>query len=566
VLPDVPAIDKAFDYAVPAGWDPSDVRVGSMVRIRLHGRPVGGWVIEDDVVPAEGLALLELGKVRGWGPPPEVLDLSAWAAWRWAGRRASLLTTASPVWAVRAVPAPAAVGAPGGEKVEPLLDDAFAGGAAVLRWPPGRDPFAVVAYAASRGAALILAPSTHQAAWLAGRLRSTGAPVALLPADWSAARGGGVTVVGTRAAAWAPMPRLDAAVVLDGHDESYQSEQSPTWHARDVVAERARRVGVPLVVTSPCPDLDTLEGRRLVVPPRPVERNGWPRIEVADRRQDDPSSGLYGPRLVALVRDGGRVLCVLNRKGRARLLACNGCNEVARCEQCEAAVEQSRDEPGILACRRCTTRRPEVCAACGAQRLRKLRVGVTRVREELEALAGRSVGEVTADTTDLPPDAVLVGTEALLHRAGRADAVVFLDFDQELLAPRYRATEQALALLARAARLVGGRSGGGRLLVQTRLPDHAVIAAARHGDPGLVAAAERADRQATQFPPFSAIAVVSGAAADALVSQLDGVEVLRAENGDYLVRAPDHATLCDALARTTRPPGRLRVEVDPLRI
>ena len=176
------------------------------------------------------------------------------------------------------------------------------------------------------------------------------------------------------------------------------------------------------------------------------------------------------------------------------------------------------------------------------------------------------MGEVTAETPHLPPDAVLVGTEALLHRAGRADAVVFIDFDQELLAPRYRAAEQALALLARAARLVGGRSRGGRLLVQTRLPDHEVLAAAAQGDPTLVAIAERAQREATQFPPFSAIAVVSGGAAGALVDQLDGVEVLEAEDGSYLVRASDHDTLCNALARTTRPPGRLRVEVDPLRI
>ena len=360
-----------------------------MVRISLHGRRVGGWVIEDDVVPVEGVKLLELAKVRGWGPPPAVLELSGWAAWRWSGRRASLLATASPAWAVRDLPVPpvstapvpeAAAGQAGAGEVVPVVADAFADAGAVLRWPHGKDPFPIVAHAAGRGAALILAASLRQAAGLADRLRAAGWPVALLPADWAVARSGGVTVVGTRAAAWAPMPRLDAAVVLDGHDESYQSEQAPTWHARDVVAERARAAGAPFVVTSPCPDLHTLEGRRLVVPPRPVEHSGWPLVEVADRRQYDPSSGLYGPRLVALVRDGGRVLCVLNRKGRARLLACSACNEVSRCEQCEAAVEQSRDEAGVLACRRCGTRRPEVCAACGAQRLKKLRVGVTRVR------------------------------------------------------------------------------------------------------------------------------------------------------------------------------------------
>jgi len=82
---------------------------------------------------------------------------------------------------------------------------------------------------------------------------------------------------------------------------------------------------------------------------------------------------------------------------------------------------------------------------------------VSRVREELEALTGRPVGEVTAETGPLPSAAVLVGTEAVLHRVGPVDGVAFLDFDQELLAPRFRAAEEALALLARASRLVGGR-------------------------------------------------------------------------------------------------------------
>src|SRR5206468_1407426 len=84
----------------------------------------------------------------------------------------------------------------------------------------------------------------------------------------------------------------------------------------------------------------------------------------------------------------------------------------------------------------------------------------------LELLANRPVAEVTGDSAAAPPPAdipILVGTEAVLHRVAGAAAVAFLDFDQELLAPRYRAAEAALGLLARAARLVGGRStGGGR--------------------------------------------------------------------------------------------------------
>jgi primosomal protein N' (replication factor Y) len=164
--------------------------------------------------------------------------------------------------------------------------------------------------------------------------------------------------------------------------------------------------------------------------------------------------------------------------------------------------------------------------------------------------------------------AILVGTEAVLHRVAGAAAVAFLDLDQELLAPRYRAAEAALGMLARAARLVGGRGNGGRILVQTRLPGHEVIDAAVHADPSRLAVVEAARRAALRFPPETAVATVSGQAAAAFVATLpaDGpLEVLGPANDRWLLRAPDHRTLCDALAATPRPPGRLRVEVDPLR-
>jgi primosomal protein N' (replication factor Y) len=147
--------------------------------------------------------------------------------------------------------------------------------------------------------------------------------------------------------------------------------------------------------------------------------------------------------------------------------------------------------------------------------------------------------------------------------------VAFLDFDQELLAPRYRAAEAALAMLARAARLVGGRAGGGRILIQTRLPAHEVIDAAVHADPSRLAVVEAARRAALRFPPETAVARVSGQAAAAFVAALPaghGLEVLGPAQDRWLLRADDHRALCDTLAATPRPPGRLRIEVDPLRL
>jgi primosomal protein N' (replication factor Y) len=439
----------------------------------------------------------------------------------------------------------------------------------VVRLPPAADPLELALGAVRQGPALVVSPSVAGARLLAARLRRAGLVVALHPRDW-ALGAAGATVVGARAAAWAPVGDLAAVLVLDEHDEALQEERTPTWHARDVAAERARRAGVPCVLASPVPSLDALAWGTLSVPSRNDERAGWPVLEIVDRRNDDPARPtLISDALVRHLRSAERVVCVLNTLGRARLLACVACGELARCERCQAAVEQADDER--LHCRRCDARRPVVCLHCGASRMKLLRPGVTRIREELEALAGTPVVAVTAATAapQRPDGRIHVGTEAVLHQVPAADVVAFLDFDQELLAPRFRAAEQALALLARAARLTGGRATGGRLLVQTRLPRHEVLDAVLHADPGRLAAAEWPRREMLRFPPAAALARVSGPAAPAFVEGLGrppGVDVLGPSDGRWLLRAPDHATLCGALAATARPPGRLRVEVDPLRV
>ena len=559
VLPDLP-LDKVFDYLIPDHLA-SDVRVGTMVRVPLQGRRIGGWVVGMAGEAATDRPLQPLAKVTGWGPPADIVALARWAAWRWAGRPAQLMGTASPPRAVRALPAPVAA------RLEPTLRP----GVAVHRLAPAADVLPLALAAAGHGDALVLAPSHTAAGLLAARLRREGHRVALVPQDWALAAAGGCVAVGARAGAWAPRPRLGAVLVVDEGDEAYQEERAPTWNARDVAVERARRAGVPCVLTSPCPSLEALSYGPLVTPSRTEERSGWPVLEVVDRRPEPPGSGLYSSRLVALAREAepdARLVCVLNRKGRARLLACAACRELVRCEPCGAAVDGTDDG---LCCRCCGTARPRICIVCGGTRLATLRVGVTRAREELELLANRPVAEVSADTAAGPPPAgvpILVGTEAVLHRAAGARSVAFLDFDQELLAPRYRAAEAALGMLARAARLVGGRTGTGRLLVQTRMPTHEVIDAALHADPSRLAVVEAARRAALRFPPETAVAAVSGQAAAAFVEALpdDGrLEVLGPANDRWLLRAPDHTTLCDVLAATPRPAGRLRIEVDPLR-
>lgn len=583
VLPEG-TIDKRFDYLVPDDLR-DKLRVGTLVRVALHGRRVGAWVVATDPGPAPGVELKPLAKVTGWGPPPELVELADWAAWRWAGRPATFLRAASPPGAVRALPDPAdpVVGGPHRPDVvsaDERYDEALDLARGVLRLPPGADRYPLVLSAATRpGTALVLCPSVSEARALASRLRRSGLPVACVAHDrpgvaaageWARAAAGGSTVVGARGGAWAPVPDVARVVVLDEHDEAYQSEQAPTWHARDVAVERAARAGVPCLLVSPCPTLEALAWGTLVTPSRAAERRGWPALELVDRRQEDPTApGLYTDRLVDLVRGPGRVLCVLNRVGRARLLACVACGDLGRCDVCRGAVAQL--EGTVLRCRRCGSERPVVCTTCGSVKFKNLRAGVGRVREELEALVGEEVGEVTGASPEgeAPGSRVVVGTEAVLHRVASADAVAFLDFDQELVAPRYRASEQALGLLARAARVVRGRVDHGRVLVQTRQPGNVVLAAALHADPARVAAEDAVLRRALRLPPTVAMAVVSGVAAAALVEAIGrpvGLTVDGPADGGWRLSAADHRILCDALAAASRPAGRVRIEVDPLRI
>jgi primosomal protein N' (replication factor Y) len=564
VLPDLTGLDKQFDYLVPVDLA-SLVVPGSQVRMPLHGRAVGGWVLSvgstDDAVGVD--RLVPLSRWSGVGPSTELIELARWAAVRWGTPRLRpFLVIASPPTKVRVVP-------PSTARVHATLgagefDRASSSG--VRRIGPNTDPLPVLVELAERGPLLVVHPAPAAARAIATRLRRTGLTVALMPEHWARASGGVDVVVGARSAVWAPCPGLATIVVLDEHDESLQDERTPTWHARDVAIERARRAGAGCVLVSPSPSVTALHwaGPRLIKPAPGDERASWPVLEIVDRTQEEPwKRSLVTSQLIRALRDHSkRVVCVINTTGRARLLACRACRSLQRCERCEAAVTQTDD--GAFLCGRCGLARPAVCQLCGSGAMANVRPGVTRLREELEGAAARPVAAVTGATDDIAAADVYVGTEAVLHRVRDVDVVVFLDLDAELLAPRYRAAEQAMTLLIRAARLVGGRSRGGRVLVQTFIPQHEALRAVLLADPSRLSAVEMQRRELLSLPPFGALAAVSGEGAGAFTA---ATGLVAAPSGSaVLVRADTWLELGVALASTPRPPAsRLRIEVDPPR-
>ncbi len=607
VQPDVAALGRALDYLVPSSLA-GDVRTGGIVRVPLHGRRVHGWVLDPDVERAETAPQLlqPLAALVSAGPPADLVALAQWAAWRFAGPIVTFLRAASPANVVppgadppleTAVYPEAPPTGRGADVAARMIEDVAGHPRALVVWPPVAPVDGLVrSLLASEGSTLVIDPDRGRASRLAAACRDDGrevvvvdgeAPDAERTASWARSRAGACVVFGGRAAVWAPVPDLAAVVVVDEADEALEDERAPTWHAREVAVERARRAGARVVMVTPAPTVEAVVTAELVCSPSPAFlREHWPRLEVVDPRDGAPGERLLSAPLAdALHRalDGGsRAVCVLNRKGRARLLACATCGELARCDDCGAAVVER--EEGLV-CEQCGATRPLVCLACHGGRLRAVRPGIARVRESLAALLPRAtVAAVDAQTTSVPDAAVLVGTEAVLHRAAGAGRppvrlVAFLEFEQELLAPRVRAAEQALWLLVRAARLVGGRREGGLLLVQSTVPDHEVLRAVASGEVDPLVAEEEARRKRFGFPPFSGLAELSGdepavrAALDAL-GQPPGIVVLgpvvRGTRHAALVRAPSVDVLADALGtgpvHAAHARGRLRVDVDPRRL
>jgi primosomal protein N' len=256
------------------------------------------------------------------------------------------------------------------------------------------------------------------------------------------------------------------------------------------------------------------------------------------------------------------VCVVLQRLGTGRLFACKKCGELARCATCAQGEEEV---DGQLACRDRHELRANFCRSCGATNLKRVRVGVSTLARDVAAQLSQPVSEVTAGSDAQAPLArVVVGTEAVWQRVRRCGVVIFVDFDQYLLAPRESARRAAVTAVGKAGRLVGSRrEARGEVVLQTRRGDDQVIAALREADFDAIVEEDSATAQLLALAPYGAMAEVTGDAAGAFVAQLPGGELTTYETPDgYVVRAKDVDTLTSALRAAPRPPGKLRIAVE----
>jgi primosomal protein N' (replication factor Y) len=629
---DVPLahLDRVFDYAVPEALDASVVP-GSRVRVRFSGRLVDGWVL--DRVGASSLDRLS-PVARSVSPEPvlsaEVAGLCRAVADRWAGTFADVVRLAVPPRHARVekepprpAPAPVPVEAPppgGWEAYDagPAFVTALAEGRSprAVWWAlpgagwPGEIATAVAATVASGRGAVVVVPDARDLARVVaavGAVLPEDAYVALTaglgPAEryrrWLAVRRGVARVVlGTRAAAWAPVHGLGLAVVWDDGDDLHKEPRAPYPHVRDVLALRAHREGAGLLAGGHAPSVEAVQlvetgWAKPLAAPRATVRRLAPRVEVAggdvELHRDPAAASARLPSLAwqaarAAVAAGAPVLVQVPRTGYQPSLACAECRTPARCTACAGPLGRSGDP--VPACRWCG--RPAAdwaCTACRATELRAVVVGSRRTAEELgRAFPGVAVRtsdrESVLATVEARPALVVAtpGAEPVVE--GGYGAVLLLDGWALLSRPDLRAGEEAVRRWTAAAALARPAGEGGRVVVMADA-SLAPVQALLRWDPAWYARREAAERSALAFPPATRLATVDGAAdavADLLAASAlpDGAEVLGpVPYGDgerALVRVPRErgADLAAALktglaARSARKAAEpVRVELDPL--
>ncbi len=638
VLVDVPLahLDRPFDYAVPETMS-EDARPGVRVKVRFAGQDVDGFVVARTDTTEHTGRLSPLRRVVSPEPvlTPEVAALTAAVAARYAGTRSDVLRLAIPprhaTTEKRAAEPAREVHCDGSTDVA----KAYPGGTEVLTalhqgespravwtvlpggdWAPLLAEAAVLTAASGRGA-LVCVPDHRDLARLdaaltarlgEGRhvvLAADAGPAKRYAAFLAVSRASVRIVIGTRAAAFAPVRDLGLVAMWDDGDDLYDEPRAPYTHAREVLLMRAQETGCAALLAA---HARSVEAEYLL-------RTDWADEVKATREEVRRriSVGVAGDSDLAQARDPaartarlpsdaltmlresvqhGPVLVQAPRVGYATRLACERCRTPALCSICHGPL-RLRGPRRPPECAWCAT--PALswhCPECGATGMRAPVLGDARTAEELgRAIPGvpvrtSSTGDrVLAEVDDRPAIVVATPGAEPVAADGYA-AVVLLDTWLLLLRPDLRATEEAFRRWANAAALVRPATRGGRVLAVGEAA-HPGLQALVRWDPGGLARREIDERISAHLPPASRVATLTGTADDlesalATLELPDVAEVLGPVPVDappggrdedalrYVVRVPRASgpALSAALQamqarRSTRKLPHVRVEVDP---
>jgi primosomal protein N' (replication factor Y) len=351
---------------------------------------------------------------------------------------------------------------------------------------------------------------------------------------WQAAADGvAPIIIGTRSAVFTPAPRLAAIVVDEEHDGSYKQQESLRYHARDVAIMRARNLGIPIVLGSATPALESVHNaaqsryRRLTLTRR-AGKAAAPSIRLVDLRADrgrQSISGTLADAIAAHLAREQQVLLFLNRRGYAPTLLCEDCGWVASCPRCDARMIVHRASH-LLRCHHCETQAvvPSACPECGGSDLRPLGQGTERLEETLrERFPDAGILRIDRDSTRRRGalDAlmenmrggkrqILLGTQMLAkgHDLPNVTLVGILDADQGLFGADFRAGERMGQLITQVAGRAGRADKKGEVLIQTRHPEHPLLGALLAGGYGAFAANLLEERRQSGLPPYRNMAIV----------------------------------------------------------
>ncbi|MFT4432043.1 primosomal protein N' [Caballeronia sp. 15715] len=352
--------------------------------------------------------------------------------------------------------------------------------------------------------------------------------------NWLAAHTGRARLVlGTRLAILASLPKLSLIVVDEEHDPAYKQQEGLRYSARDLAVYRANKLGIPVVLGSATPSLESWwqaeQGRytKLTLTRRAVATAVLPSVRLIDleeERQRGRASveGLSGPLIAAMktrLERGEQSLVFLNRRGYAPILSCDACGWVAGCPRCSAYVVLHKPERA-LRCHHCgwESRIPKSCPDCGNVDIAPMGRGTQRVEETLAtAVPGARVLRIDADSTRRKGSAqalfsdvhagevdILVGTQMIAkgHDFQRVTLVGVLNADTALFSHDFRASERLFAQLMQVSGRAGRAGLPGEVMIQTRYARHALYhALARHDYVGF-ANSTLAERRDAHLPPF----------------------------------------------------------------
>ena len=358
---------------------------------------------------------------------------------------------------------------------------------------------------------------------------------------WLKAHSGRADIVlGTRLAVFTPLPRLGLVIVDEEQDASFKQREGVRYSARDLAIARAQAAGVPAVLCSATPSLETFHhatsGKYELVKltRRAIERSALPLIRLIDTRMHPLREGFAAPLLEALASRLSRheqSLVFLNRRGYAPVLACSACGWVKGCMRCSAHMVVHLTERR-LRCHHCGLAEgiPRACPECGDPDLQAFgrgtqRVEVTLVEKfpqarilRLDSDAVRARGKLEDLLGRAAHADILVGTQILAkgHHFERLTLACVLHSDSGLFSSDYRTSERTFAQLQQVAGRSGRASLPGEVLVQTRYPNHPLYRSLVNHDFMGFAETVLAERRAAGFPPFVFEAALRAESRDAV--------------------------------------------------